>query len=148
MAGQPFSSIELPEGLEVIGEHAFASIYTELRSISIPDTVTTIGMAAFAYTYQLESITLPASVEEVEYDAFSRSNIGTLIIRSERPPVICDYRYYGVNYEYYGPVYGEYPLILPMGVIYVPDESLPAYREAEGWSESAAKFRGLSEYQG
>ena len=58
------------------------------------------------------------------------------------------YRYYGVNYEYYGPVYGEYPLILPMGVIYVPDESLPAYREAEGWSESAAKFRGLSEYQG
>jgi hypothetical protein len=212
---QPLSSIELPHGLEVIGEHAFASLNSELRSISIPDTVTTIGMQAFWCTKQLESITLPASltslgsnvfsfsgiksadfsacvnlenlygylfneclsltevkvppnvkylygevfidsnlrfldlpasVEEVSYDTFGRSNIGTLILRSVTPPTIRPIIY--TPYEGESKLLTHPPIILPMQVIYVPDESLQAYREADEWSESAAKFRGLSEYPG
>ena len=198
--------------MEVIGEGAFAS--TDLRSISIPDTVTTIGMQAFWYTNQLESITLPASltslgssvfsfseiksadfsacvnlkslgylfneclsltevkmppnvkylyrevfidsnlrvldlpasVEQVNYQTFNRSNIGTLILRSVTPPTIRPIIY--TPYEGESKLLTHPPVILPMQVIYVPDESVQAYREADEWSESAAKFRGLSEYPG
>jgi hypothetical protein len=57
-AAQAFSSIELPQGLEVIGPGAFSG--TLLRSISFPDSLTTIEDGAFNYTYELEStITLP-----------------------------------------------------------------------------------------
>jgi hypothetical protein len=94
----------------------------------------------------LRVLDLPASVEQVHYQTFNRSNIGTLILRSVTPPVIPKYiSLYDMEYGGDGTLS---PVVLPMGVIYVPDESLQAYREAEGWSESAAKFRGLSEYPG
>jgi hypothetical protein len=59
-AAQAFSSIELPQGLEVIGPGAFST--TLLRSISFPDSLTTIEKGAFTFTYELESITLPSSL--------------------------------------------------------------------------------------
>ena len=43
---------------------------TFIKSISIPNTVTQIGIAAFAFCYALESVTLPDSVTLIDGSAF------------------------------------------------------------------------------
>ena len=62
------TSIDIPSGVTGIGARAFQDA-KGLLSISIPNTVTSIGMDAFRET-NLKTVTLPASVNEVEASAF------------------------------------------------------------------------------
>ena len=71
------SSIKIPEEVTVnnkkikvtsIGKEAFA-FCQDLKTVSIPNTVTYIGIGAFAVTY-LTSIEIPNSVTTIEYGAF------------------------------------------------------------------------------
>ena len=55
------TDIQLPEGLKAIGARAFSG--TALTSVVIPDSVTYIGDGAFAGCEQLEYVQLPQSVE-------------------------------------------------------------------------------------
>ena len=59
--------VVLPQGLEKIGFQAF--VYTNIKTISIPSTVTTVYEGAFGYT-PLESIVLPNSVTTMERMVF------------------------------------------------------------------------------
>lgn len=54
-------SFNVPQGVEVICEYAFEG-NTGLKKITIPDTVTEIGMGAFTYCTALESINIPKTV--------------------------------------------------------------------------------------
>ncbi len=63
-------SVTLPSSLTTIGEYAFSSCY-ELTSVSIPKSVTTIGMGAFEYCESLKSITIPGNVKRVPEEAFA-----------------------------------------------------------------------------
>ncbi|MGL5957520.1 MAG: leucine-rich repeat domain-containing protein, partial [Phocaeicola sp.] len=58
------------DGAEVVCDGAFSECYS-LESISIPDSVTTIGNKAFYNCSGLESITLPDSVTTIGNSAFS-----------------------------------------------------------------------------
>ncbi len=62
------TSIDIPSGVTGIDDQAFQGA-TGLTNINIPNTVTYIGWNAFRET-NLKSATLPASVNEVEADAF------------------------------------------------------------------------------
>ncbi len=62
------TSIDIPAGVTGIDDQAFQGA-TGLTNINIPDTVTYIGWSAFRET-NLKTITLPASVNEVEDTAF------------------------------------------------------------------------------
>lgn len=62
--------IELPEGLEKIGEYAFYKCYKNLTDINIPSTVTTIDYGAFTSCQELTKITIPASVELIGVNLF------------------------------------------------------------------------------
>ena len=62
-------NIELPKGLEIIGENAFERC-DNLISISIPNTVTTIGDSAFWGCNNLTSITIPSSVTTIGSSVF------------------------------------------------------------------------------
>ena len=51
-----------------IGDNAFQS--TKITSVTLPDTVTSIGWFAFAECDALHTVTLPASVISIDYGAF------------------------------------------------------------------------------
>ena len=63
-------SITLPNSVTSIGNLAFTGC-TSLKSITIPNSVTSIGDWAFSGCTSLESITIPNSVTSVGYNAFS-----------------------------------------------------------------------------
>ena len=53
-----------------IGDKAFGNCYYDLTSITIPNSVTSIGNYAFLYCYGLTSITIPNSVTSIGEGAF------------------------------------------------------------------------------
>ena len=61
--------VDILEGTVSIADNAFFRC-TTLESISIPNTVTTIGSCAFYDCRALSDITIPDSVKTIEYDAF------------------------------------------------------------------------------
>ena len=65
--GANFESISLPNSITTIGKSAFSD--SKLESISIPSSVTKIGVAAFRNT-KLTSISIPGSVSTIEPQTF------------------------------------------------------------------------------
>ena len=68
--GNDIKSVSLPDGLTSIGEVAFYGC-TSLSSVTIPDSVTSIGYYAFYGCTSLSSVTIPDSVTSIGYYAFS-----------------------------------------------------------------------------
>ena len=64
-------SIAIPNSVTTIGASAFDHC-VGLTSFTIPNSVTTIGSSAFKYCYSLTSITIPNSVTTIGPSAFSR----------------------------------------------------------------------------
>ena len=67
------TEIFLPRGIEKIGTRAFYYC-TDLKSITIPDTVYILGDSSF-YSSGLEEITLPDSINSIGASAFERCKI-------------------------------------------------------------------------
>lgn len=66
------TSIQIPAGTTKIGNNAFY-VYATLSTVTIPDSVTSIGDYAFG-TCGLTSVTIPASVHAVSKSCFSYCN--------------------------------------------------------------------------
>lgn len=54
-----------------IGNKGAGVVYSKLKEITIPDSVTSIGQGAFAGCCKLQSVKLPANLETLGYGAFS-----------------------------------------------------------------------------
>ena len=65
------TSFAIPDGIERIGEFAFAR--SGLASVSIPDGVEEIGYAAFYHCNDLTGVTIPGSVKEIGAAAFLKT---------------------------------------------------------------------------
>ena len=63
------TSITIPDSVTSIGGRAFSGC-TSLASVTIPDSVTSIGKGAFAYCSSLTSVAIPDSVTYIGYAAF------------------------------------------------------------------------------
>ena len=64
------SAITIPNSVTSIGGAAFAYCYS-LSSITIPNSVTSIGNYAFAYCYSMSAITIPNGVTSIGNFAFA-----------------------------------------------------------------------------
>ena len=110
----------IDDGVTTIGDGAFAN--TSLASITIPNSVRTIGGLAFSYCSSLASITIPNSVTRIWHSAFyGCKNIKQITSEAVTPPGCSRYTFKGVNTR-------ECKLI-------VPQNSIDAYKKANGWNK-------------
>lgn len=97
-----------------------AFIWGNLTSIILPNTIDSIGLAAFIYCTNLTSITIPSSVTKIENCAFKGcTNLASIISEANTPPVL------GTN------VFNSVPTTIP---VYVPCGSITQYQSSTGWN--------------
>ena len=116
------TSITIPDSVTSIGYSAFWNC-TSLKSVTIPDSVTSIGGYAFFYCESLTSITIPDSVTSIGEYAFNGcSSLAEVYCKPTTPPI-------GGVLMFYDNASGR--------KIYVPTESVNAYKKASYWREYA-----------
>ena len=121
------SSVEIPNSITSLGYAVFRGC-TNLSSITIPESMTSIGQNAFSDCSSLTSIVIPASVASIGYQAFSNcSNLTSIIVQAQTPPRGESQMFHETN---------NCP-------IYIPAESLNAYKTARYWSEYADRFSSM-----
>ena len=119
----------IPDSVTTIGGYAF-DWCTSLTSVNIPDSVTSIGNYAFAECYSLTSVNIGDSVTTIESSAFSDcSSLTSVYCKATTPPAL---GYYAFYYNGSG------------RKIYVPMESVDAYKSATRWSEYASDIVGYN----
>ena len=145
-------SISLPNGVTYIADHAFDTSI-ELTSLNIPEGVTYIGGNAFVGCTRLKNVTIPESVTEIQGRAFCGCSSLTSITIPEnvailgsgvfelctslinvyvKPTVPPTSRFYSDRFNYNA----------SNRKIYVPMDSVDAYKSAEGWSDYADDIVG------
>ena len=77
-SGIEFERIVFPDGLKTIGDGAFRSCHISSGEIVIPDTVTSIGAGAFCEISFLTIVKLPANLESIGANAFSKTRINNI----------------------------------------------------------------------
>ena len=121
------TNITIPDSVTLIGPEAFDSC-TSLRSITIPDSVTSIGYNAFSNCRSLTSVTIGNGVESLGSRAFDYcSSLTEVYCKPTTPPL-------GNVRMFYGSASGL--------KIYVPRNSVDAYKLASGWSDYASSIVG------
>lgn len=103
-----------------IGERAFSNC-SSLLSVTIPSSVTSIGPYTFSNCSGLTTIEIPSSVASIDKYAFRAcSGLTSITCRAANVPLM------GAN------VFTDVDKSIP---VYVPSESIEAYKVASGWSE-------------
>ena len=119
---------EMLQGITKICNYAFFE-FLILTSIEIPNSVTSIGGYAFSGCSSLTSITIPNSVTSIGSSVFySCSRLTSVTVKATTPPTL------GSN---------VFSNIYTSLVIYVPAESVDAYKAATNWSTYADKIQAI-----
>ena len=119
-------TITIPEGVQRIESAAFGD--SGLRSVSLPTSLHIIEGQAFQNCTNLTSVIIPESVDIIYNRVFSGcSSMESIHLLSEAPPSITDDTFDNSN---------DCP-------IYVPAESVEAYKSAEYWSDYADRIQAI-----
>ena len=127
--------IVIPEGCTKVGQKTLC--YLHLNSLSIPETVTSIGDYN-QYALQLPVFDIPSSVTKIGQYVIGGNNdsnvknVPIVICRAVTPPTLGTVKANNGAHQ----------------AIYVPDESVEAYKTATNWSAFADIILPLSQYNG
>lgn len=122
------TNVKIPNNVTSIGSQAFYNC-RKLKSVKIPNSVTSIGGQAFEFCFSLVSVEIPNSVTSIDREAFYNcSGLISLTVKAATPPTLGDYAFKYTNAAL---------------VIYVPSESVDAYKAANNWSTYADKIQAI-----
>lgn len=127
-------TVEIPDTVTSIGNNAFTNC-NHITSVTLSNNVTNVGDGAFrgdssSQPNILSYVDIGYGVTSIGRDAFAFCRILTFICRATTPPTL------GNGGVFYG----------SDGIkIYVPDESVDAYKAASRWKSLASKIHPISE---
>ena len=119
--------VEIGDCVASIGNGAFSGC-TSLTSIDIPDSVTSIGRYTFDDCSGLISIDIPNSVTSIGDGAFNFCfGLASVTVNAITPPTLGTRAFYKIkNFT-----------------IYVPAESVNAFKTATNWSTYASRIQAI-----
>lgn len=121
------TSINIPSGVISIGDYALCQCHS-FASVDFPNSITTIGAAVCYNCSGLTSVNIPSGVTSIGNNAFGNCGLLTSVTcYATTPPTLGDNVFrYSNN-----------------AVIYVPAESVSAYRQAPNWSNWASRIQAI-----
>ena len=142
--------VSIPSGIKNISAYAFCNC-SSLTSVTIPNSVTTIGNCAFEYCSSLTSVTIPNSVTTIVTGAFYYCSSLTSITIPDSVTTIGSWAFYccldltTVYCKATTPPTGGNGMFISNAAdrkIFVPAESVDAYKSAYGWKNYASTIVG------
>ena len=122
------ASIDLPNSLTNIGQNAFYGC-SKLASIDLPNSLTSIGNGTFQACTSLASIDLPNSLTSIGQNAFyGCTSLASITCRATNPPTMQS---------------NAFQFVPATANIYVPAESVEAYKAAANWSARANYIQAI-----
>lgn len=115
-AGKSNKAYVFPSTVKAIGDYAFF-MCDQLRNLELPEGIVAVGEYAFGSCSNIQAITLPSTIKEVKNGAFNKCDmLMTLNVLATEPPVFTPDEHLANHIS-----------------VYVPLQSVDAYRNAEGW---------------
>ena len=121
------TSVTIGSGLTSVGDFIFAYC-SSITNVSITEGLTKLGKTMFEKCNKLSSVVIPSTIEYIGDNAFSYcSGLTSVTCLAENPPEL------GTSTVFYNST-------CP---IYVPAESVDAYKSATNWSTYASRIQAI-----
>lgn len=129
-ASEQLSLLTFSEGLLKIEKGAFQNC-SRISSIIIPNSVTSIGNGAFFYANLVKKdVVIGSGIQLIAASAFNYCNLNSFTCKALTPPTLGGNIFQGAVSN------------LP---IYVPAQSVEAYKQAQYWSDRADYIQAIPE---
>ncbi|MBR5725158.1 MAG: leucine-rich repeat protein [Muribaculaceae bacterium] len=157
-AGKSSTTYTVPDGIEVIANNAFdrARLLTEinlpntlkqvltsafrecnaLQQMVYPRGVTRINNSAMDNCNSMTSVTLPSTLTYLGSNVFYRcTSLNNIYVKAVTPPTCDIYEWYDYDWDEYVTDYTFTNAQFTNATLYVPTQSLSAYRNADTWKK-------------